>query len=89
MKHDLSEVFTDQKFAQNKRKGDTHLMKRSLSLMMVLGLLCAANAQAFDWFGGRLSLGGGYGYDKTQITLHLPRPIQRSADVDRACELFH
>lgn len=35
--------------------------------MMVLGMLCAANAQAFDWFGGRLSLGGGYGYDKPKL----------------------
>ena len=42
-------------------------MKRSLSLMMVVGLLCAVNAQAFDWFGGRLSLGGGYGYDKPKL----------------------
>jgi opacity protein-like surface antigen len=44
-------------------------MKRSLvflSTMAILGSL-APQAQAFDWFGGRLSIGGGYGRVKPKL----------------------
>jgi len=43
-------------------------MKKLLSLfVVVLGLFSVADAQAFDWFGGRLSVGGGYGYAKPKL----------------------
>src|ERR1039457_6652060 len=42
-------------------------MKRVMSVMLVMGMLNAGVAQAFDWFGGRLSIGGGYGYDKPKL----------------------
>jgi outer membrane protein OmpA-like peptidoglycan-associated protein/opacity protein-like surface antigen len=38
------------------------MFKKSLWMLTVFaGLLGASQAQAFDWFGGRLSIGGGYG----------------------------
>ena len=42
-------------------------MKKMLSLVLALSLLYAGNAGAFDWFGGRLSIGGGYGRAKPKL----------------------
>jgi len=42
-------------------------MKRLFVMLAALGFLGSGTAQAFDWFGGRLSLGGGYGYDKPKL----------------------
>src|ERR1039457_3817894 len=42
-------------------------MKRVMSVMLVLGMLTAGNAFGFDCFGGRLSIGGRYGYDKPKL----------------------
>ncbi len=42
-------------------------MKKIVSLMLAIGILSAANVGAFDWFGGRLSLGGGYGRAKPEF----------------------
>lgn len=42
-------------------------MKKVLISAIALALLSTGSAQAFDWFGGRLSIGGGYGYDKPKL----------------------
>lgn len=42
-------------------------MKKVFALVLAFGLLNGGVAQAFDWFGGRLSVGGGYGYDKPKL----------------------
>ncbi|OGR89021.1 MAG: hypothetical protein A2992_04305 [Elusimicrobia bacterium RIFCSPLOWO2_01_FULL_59_12] len=42
-------------------------MKKVFVLILAFGLLNSGVAQAFDWFGGRLSIGGGYGYDKPKL----------------------
>src|ERR1019366_489195 len=42
-------------------------MKKSIVLILAFVFLNAGVAQAFDWFGGRLSIGGGYGYDKPKL----------------------
>ena len=41
--------------------------KKIVGLMLAVSLLSAANVGAFDWFGGRLSLGGGYGRAKPEF----------------------
>ena len=38
-----------------------------LLLLGVVGLFSVGNAQAFDWFDGRLSIGGGYGRVKPEL----------------------
>src|SRR5436190_49211 len=42
-------------------------MKRLFTSLMLVSLLVVGNAQAFDWFGGRLSIGGGYGRAKPKL----------------------
>ncbi len=42
-------------------------MKRLLLMVVAVGILGAGNVSAFDWFGGRLSLGGGYGRAKPEF----------------------
>ncbi len=42
-------------------------MKKVFAFILAFGLLNGGVAQAFDWFGGRLSIGGGYGYDKPKL----------------------
>src|ERR1700740_3407095 len=43
-------------------------MKKSTAwVVMMLVVFATGAAQAFDWFGGRLSVGGGYGRDKPKL----------------------
>ena len=42
-------------------------MKKILGLVVAIAMLSVGNAGAFDWFGGRLSLGGGYGRAKPEF----------------------
>ena len=42
-------------------------MRKILSLAVLVGVFGVGNAVAFDWFGGRLSLGGGYGRAKPEF----------------------
>src|ERR1700687_1042188 len=42
-------------------------MRKMLGLIVAIAVLCAGNIGAFDWFGGRLSLGGGYGRAKPKL----------------------
>ncbi len=51
-------------------------MKNKTGLMVVLMATAMTNASAFDWFGGRLSIGGGYGYSKPK----LPYSFQNTYD---------
>lgn len=48
-------------------KGGHHIMKKILSLVAAISLLSAGNVGAFDWFGGRLSIGGGFGRAKPEF----------------------
>ena len=43
------------------------MKKKLLLLLGVVSLLGVGNAQAFDWFDGRLSIGGGYGRVKPEL----------------------
>jgi outer membrane protein OmpA-like peptidoglycan-associated protein/opacity protein-like surface antigen len=40
---------------------------RSIAVLGLVSLFIAAPSNAFDWFGGRLSLGGGYGMAKPKL----------------------
>ena len=51
-------------------------MKKISSLIIALGLLGSGSAHAFDWYGGRLSVGGGYGFAKPK----LPYSFQNTYD---------
>jgi outer membrane protein OmpA-like peptidoglycan-associated protein/opacity protein-like surface antigen len=42
-------------------------MKRTYAWTVALVIFGLGNAQAFDWFGGRLSIGGGYGRAKPKL----------------------
>jgi len=42
-------------------------MRKILGLIVAVSVLGAGNVGAFDWFGGRLSLGGGYGRAKPEF----------------------
>src|SRR5665213_2308126 len=42
-------------------------MKTRNGLSLLLVVLLAGSAHAFDWFGGRLSIGGGYGRVKPKL----------------------
>src|ERR1700745_1128834 len=42
-------------------------MKKTLACISVLMIFVFGKAQALDWFGGRLSIGGGYGRAKPKL----------------------
>ncbi len=42
-------------------------MKKVFLLVLALGFSASSVAHAFDWFGGRLSIGGGYGRAKPKL----------------------
>lgn len=48
-------------------KGATHVKTKLLLVAGIIGLLGVGNAHAFDWFDGRLSIGGGYGRVKPEL----------------------